>query len=173
MYNYLFKTKSDKIVRIKKHDLYLTNNYDMIFSKACEYGIRAAIYIAQQSLNKQRVSLKDISKEIDSPEAFTAKILQTLVKTKIIESVKGAQGGFEIKEKNLPKIKLSDLAIAIDGELKDKICVLGLKKCSEVNPCPVHHKFKHIKKDLLEMMASSNLLEMSMRINDGSSWLKI
>ncbi len=145
----------------------------MIFSKACEYGIRAAIYIAQQSLNEQRASLKDISKEIDSPEAFTAKILQTLVKNKIIDSVKGAHGGFEIKVKNMPKIKLSDLVIAIDGDLKDKVCVLGLKKCSEVNPCPVHNKFKHIKKDLLEMMADSNLLEMSMSINDGLSWLKI
>lgn len=145
----------------------------MIFSKACEYGIRAAIYIAQQSLNEQRASLKDISKEIDSPEAFTAKILQMLVKSKIIDSIKGSHGGFEIKVKNLPKIKLSDLVIAIDGELKDKICVLGLKKCSEVNPCPVHHKFKHIKKDLLEMMASSNLLEMSMGINKGLTWLKI
>lgn len=145
----------------------------MIFSKACEYGIRAAIYIAQQSLNEQRASLKDISKEIDSPEAFTAKILQTLVKNKIIDSVKGAHGGFEIKVKNMPKIKLSDLVIAIDGDLKDKVCVLGLKKCSEVNPCPVHNKFKHIKKNLLEMMADSNLLEMSMSINDGLSWLKI
>jgi Rrf2 family iron-sulfur cluster assembly transcriptional regulator len=53
----------------------------MIFSKACEYGIRATIYVAQQtSINGKRCNLKDISKEIDSPEAFTAKILQKLVK---------------------------------------------------------------------------------------------
>lgn len=145
----------------------------MIFSKACEYGIRAAIYVAQQSINERRASLKDISREIDSPEAFTAKILQMLVKHKIIESVKGSKGGFEIKVKNLAKIQLHDLVIAIDGELKDKICVLGLKKCSEINPCPVHHKFKYIKKDLLEMMSNSSLLDMSVSINEGLSWLKV
>ena len=73
----------------------------MIFSKACEYGIRASIYIAQQSLNDERASLKDISREIGSPEAFTAKILQTLVKNKIIDSIKGSHGGFEVKVKNM------------------------------------------------------------------------
>ena len=71
-----------------------------MFSKACEYGIKATIFIASNSYEKQRVSLKEIAKEIDSPEAFTAKILQNLVRHKIINSVKGAYGGFEIEKFN-------------------------------------------------------------------------
>ncbi|MEO7088099.1 MAG: Rrf2 family transcriptional regulator [Bacteroidia bacterium] len=145
----------------------------MIFSKSCEYGIRATIYIAQQSMNKKRSSLKSISKEIDSPEAFTAKILQMLTKGGIIDSVRGATGGFQIEQKNSKKIKLIDIIRAIDGDIGEKTCVLGLKVCSEVNPCPVHHKYMHIKKNLLAMLQDTRLLEMSDSINKGLSCLKI
>jgi len=145
----------------------------MIFSKACEYGVRATIYVAQKSLNHERSSMKDISKEIDSPEAFTAKILQKLVKADIIKSVKGATGGFEVGIKEMKKIKLTDIVIAIDGEVDDKKCVLGLKKCSESQPCPVHNKFKYIKRDLLSMIHSTSLYEMSNSVDSGLSCLKI
>ena len=145
----------------------------MIFTKACEYGIRAIIYVTKQSMNGKRSSLKDISREIDSPEAFTAKILQMLTKSGIINSVKGAMGGFEIEEKKIKKIKLADIVHAIDGKSIDKMCVIGLKKCSEIKPCPVHNKYKHIKKDFLSMLENTSLLEMSNSINDGLTCLKL
>ena len=144
----------------------------MIFSKACEYGIRATIYIAQQSLNNNRVSLKLIAAEIDSPEAFTAKILQMLAKNGILNSSKGAKGGFEIKVNDLKKIKLMDIALAIEDNLKDKACVLGLKECSKSNPCPVHHKYKNIRKDIFEMLKNTTLDEMSNSVNINLSYLK-
>lgn len=145
----------------------------MIFSKACEYGIRATIYIAQQSINSNRASLKAIAKEIDSPEAFTAKILQKLVRAGIINSIKGATGGFEIEIKSMTKTKLIDIVLAIDGGLNDKVCVLGLKECSKINPCPVHYKYKHIKKDIINMLQKTSLAEMSNSVEDGLSFLKI
>ena len=144
----------------------------MIFSKACEYGIKAAIYVAEQSINGNRASLKGISKEIDSPIAFTAKILQTLVKNNIINSVKGSTGGFEADLKKIKKIKLIEIVVAIDGSLQDGRCVLGLSKCSEISPCPVHNKYKHIKKDILEMLEKTTLAGMSNSVIEGLSCLK-
>jgi Rrf2 family iron-sulfur cluster assembly transcriptional regulator len=144
----------------------------MIFSKACEYGIKAAIYVAEQSISENRASLKGISKEINSPEAFTAKILQTLVKHNIINSVKGATGGFEADLKKIKKIKLIEIVIAIDGTLHESKCVLGLNQCSELHPCPVHNKYKHIKKDILAMLEKTTLAEMSTSVIEGLSCLK-
>ena len=46
-----------------------------MFSKACEYGIKATIHISHQSQQGHRVSLKAVAKAIDFPIAFTAKIL--------------------------------------------------------------------------------------------------
>ena len=57
-----------------------------MFSKSCEYALRAIIYITQQSEMGKMVNLTMISEEIDSPVAFTAKILQQLTKNKIVKS---------------------------------------------------------------------------------------
>lgn len=143
-----------------------------MFSKACEYGIKATIYIAEQSYQDTRVSLKDIAKKIDSPEAFTAKILQQLAKNNIIESVKGPAGGFTVGKKNMEKVKLSHIVSAIDGDTIYKGCGLGLKQCSEKRPCPVHDKFKTIRNDLKKMLESTNLLELALGLKEGLSYLK-
>lgn len=144
----------------------------MIFSKACEYGIKAAVYIAEQSKQKKWVNIKDISEKINSPVAFTAKIMQQLVKAEIITSVKGATGGFAVDPKKLKKIKIKDVIFAIEKTKMDDTCVLGLNKCSESNPCPVHHKYKGIKKDIMTMIEKTSLAEMSKSVKEGTSYLK-
>ncbi len=143
-----------------------------MFSKACEYGIRAAIYVAEQSREGRRVNLKDIAKEIGSPEAFTAKILQLLAKSEIISSVKGPTGGFEIDRKKMSRIKLSHIVMAIDGNAVYTGCGLGLKECSAKQPCPVHDKFKKIRNDLKNMLESTNLLELSTGMKKGLTFLR-
>jgi len=144
-----------------------------MFSKACEYGIRATIYIMGQSVQNKRVGLKDIAKEIESPEAFTAKILQQLVKSKIIFSVKGPTGGFEIKKDKMEKINMLDMVLSIDGDSLLVGCGLGLKKCSESHPCPMHHKFKIIRDNLKEMLQSTTIFELSNNLSEGLTHLKL
>ena len=117
-----------------------------MFSKSCEYAIRATIFIATQSQSNANIGIKEIAKEIDSPIAFTAKILQVLVKNNILKSTKGVGGGFMILKNDLKNLKLSDIVIAIDGNSVFLKCGLGLSNCSEDHPCPVHEKFKFVKK---------------------------
>jgi Rrf2 family iron-sulfur cluster assembly transcriptional regulator len=144
-----------------------------MFSKACEYGIRACIYIATQSLNEKRVSIKQITKEIDSPEPFTAKILQELVKNKIIDSVKGPSGGFYITIENINTIMLKDIVFSFDGDSIYKGCGLGMKQCSEVCPCPIHNQFKIIKNGIKEMLETTNLHQLTYGLQNGMTFLKI
>lgn len=143
-----------------------------MFSKACEYGIRAVIHIAVKSNEGERASLKEISKEINSPEAFTAKVLQLLAKNNIIDSIKGPNGGFLIEKKKLSKIKLSQIVLAIDGDSVYKGCGLGLQHCSEIRPCPAHDKFKTIRNDLCHMLENTSMLELSLGLKDGLTFLK-
>lgn len=144
-----------------------------MFSKACEYGIKAAIYITIESQKNERVGLKSIAEAIDSPEAFTAKILQKLSREEIITSVKGPHGGFEINKTKAAEIKLRDVVFAIDGNDIYQGCALGFQKCNEKKPCPMHNKFKEIRSDLKEMLESTSLLDLSNDINKGISFLKI
>jgi|TARA_R110000868_G_scaffold104633_1_gene288453 Rrf2 family transcriptional regulator, iron-sulfur cluster assembly transcription factor len=143
-----------------------------MFSKACEYGIKASIYIALQSLDGNRVSLKGIAEEIDSPEAFTAKILQQLVKNNIIDSVKGAMGGFQMEKNQISKIKLSQIVYAIDGDKVYTGCALGLNRCNDKKPCPVHDNFITIRNDLKKMLETTSLLTMTTGLDVGLTYLK-
>ena len=143
-----------------------------MFSKACEYGIRAATYIALQSLGGRRVSLRDIARNIDSPEAFTAKILQQLSRNNIVESVKGAAGGFEIGRANIDIIRLSHIVAAIDGDQIYVGCGLGLKECNADKPCPVHDRFVAIRNDLQEMLESTSLYDMTVGLEIGQTYLR-
>ena len=82
-----------------------------MFSKACEYGIRAVIYIWSQNNKGLKLGVKDICKEIDAPEFFTAKILQSLAKQDLVSSTKGPNGGFYISE-DQENMRLLDLVEA-------------------------------------------------------------
>ena len=143
-----------------------------MFSKTCEYGIRAAIFIASESYQNNRVGLRAIAEKIDSPEAFTAKILQILSKNNIIRSIKGVGGGFEIPKEKMSQIKLSQIVTALDGDRVFTGCGLGLKQCSEDHPCPVHDKFKSIRNELAFMPENTNLEELAIGIKSGDTFLR-
>ncbi|MFD2200797.1 RrF2 family transcriptional regulator [Shivajiella indica] len=143
-----------------------------MFSKACKYAINAMIYVASLPSGQERAGLKDISKAINSPEAFTAKILQELVKSDLLHSVKGPNGGFYLQRES-QHIVLSEIVHAIDGDMIFTGCALGLEKCSEDHPCPVHHKFKAVRDHLTGMLMTSSLKDVAERVTIGVSFLKI
>lgn len=143
-----------------------------MFSKSCEYGIKATAFIAMEGAKNNRVSLKAIAKAIDSPVAFTAKILQLLAKTGIITSVQGAAGGFEVDQSKMDSITLSQIVAAIDGDNIYKGCGLGLKACNANKPCPVHDKFVIIREELKNMLESTTVRDLALSLKDGLTYLK-
>jgi Rrf2 family protein len=142
-----------------------------MFSKTCEYAIRASIFIASQSFQDKRVTVKDIAEKIDSPKSFTAKILQTLVKNNLVHSVQGIRGGFEIPKGILSQINLSQIVIAIDGDSIFTCCGLGLGRCSEIHHCSLHEKFKEIRSEIVMMLVDTNLEELALGVKSGNSFL--
>lgn len=143
-----------------------------MFSKACQYGIKASVYIASQSEVGNRVSLKEIASSIDSPEAFTAKILHQLAKQDILTSLKGPTGGFEIPKGRAEKIKLSNIVEAIDGDSIYMGCALGFSSCDARQPCPMHNKFVTIRENLRDMLENTSLFELANGLDGGISFLK-
>jgi Rrf2 family protein len=142
-----------------------------MFSKTCEYGIKAAVLIAQKSLKEERISLKAIASTIDSPEPFTAKVLQQLARKGIIESVKGPRGGFEISIDRLEKIKLVEIVTILDGDKIFKGCGLGLKECNADKPCPLHDKFLVVREGLRDVLENTSLYELAKGLDVGLTFL--
>lgn len=143
-----------------------------MFSKACTYGIRALILIAQKSNEGKKTGVKEIAKETETPEPFTAKILQQLSKQGVIQSIKGPRGGFFVDEKQ-QKTSLYEIVNAIDGDQLMTGCGLGFLECSDEKPCPMHAKFKSIRADINTMLKSTTLEDLSNDVEGGLSFLAL
>ncbi|MCO4293945.1 Rrf2 family transcriptional regulator [Solitalea sp. MAHUQ-68] len=137
-----------------------------MLSKTCEYAIRALIYIVYKSGDGNKLGIKDIAKEIGSPEHFTAKILQTLSRQGIISSTKGPNGGFYV-EKDTAPIPIINVMIAIDGPKPLGTCVLGLKECNDLQPCPLHDSYKGIKQSLFTLFSTKTIQDLAADVADG------
>lgn len=141
-----------------------------MFSKTCEYAIRAVLFIAKQSANGSRAGIKEIARGIDSPEHFIAKILQDLGRKGLVQSQKGPAGGFYL-EKN-SKATLADIVLAVDGDALFTGCGLGLKFCSEQHPCPLHFEFKKIRKEIYDLLKASKPDEFNKELEQKVAFLK-
>ncbi|MBS1501792.1 MAG: Rrf2 family transcriptional regulator [Bacteroidetes bacterium] len=142
-----------------------------VFSKTCEYAIRAVLFIAHKTAAGGRVGIKEIASGIDSPEAFLAKILQDLSRKGIVQSAKGPNGGFYLDDKAL-KRPLTDIVEAIDGDGLFTGCAMGLKQCSEVNPCPLHNQFKTIRSLIHDLLQTTEIGKFNDELASGIRSLK-
>lgn|SRR5690554_2907796 len=142
-----------------------------MISKSCKYAIRAAIYIASKSKDNIKLSVKEIAKGIDAPEAFTAKVLQVLNKHRIVTSLKGPYGGFYCEKPQL-KIPIINIVNAMDGLFVFRDCVLGLHECSDEHPCPMHHQYAKTRDSMLRSFQETTIAKLAGDLNDGSVHVK-
>ena len=131
-----------------------------ILSNTCKYAIRATIYLALNEGEEKKVGIKKISEDLDIPTPFLGKILQNLVKFKILSSTKGPHGGFGLAKKE-DEITLLEIIEVIDGLDIFEECLIGLRSCNErghdVVPCPMHKKFRPISDQLYNLFNTETI----------------
>jgi Rrf2 family transcriptional regulator, iron-sulfur cluster assembly transcription factor len=127
----------------------------VIFSKKCEYGLQAVLYLAAQ-MDREVIPAEEIANKLSIPKEFVSKILQSLTESGIIISRKGKSGGFALA-KDSKRIKLIDIVAAIDGLSMFSSCVLGFPHCNPDNPCPLHDKWGELRSKAYSMLTDENL----------------
>lgn len=142
-----------------------------MFSKSTEYALRATIYIAQKSTEEKKIGIEEISKAIDSPQSFTAKILQALTRdNKVVSSVRGPHGGFYMTDK-AKKLSVSSILKAMGEDALLENCMMGLKLCSEIQPCPMHDQFKPIKQQLIKLFTTKTIQQLADDTKSGAVFI--
>lgn len=137
-----------------------------MFSKSTEYALRAIIYLAQRSSMENKIGITELADAIGSPKSFTAKILQNLTRdNRLISSITGPNGGFYLTDQAKKKSMLYVLELLEDDAVITG-CVLGLKECSEANPCPLHAQYKFIKPKLLHMLEKKSIQDLADEMKD-------
>ena len=147
-----------------------------ILSNTCKYAIRATIYLALNGGDQQKIGIKKIAEDLEIPTPFLGKILQSLVKHKILSSTKGPHGGFALG-KDPSDISLLDIIDVIDGMDLFTECLIGLKSCSEYGhenvPCPIHNKFRPISNQLYKLFKNETIQSLTNEINNSDGHIGI
>ncbi len=129
-----------------------------MLSRACEYAIQAAIYMARKPMGEYTL-IREISKELDIPHHFLGKILQSHIKKGLMVSHKGPKGGLALSKK-ASEISMLDVVAAIDGYDFTSRCIIGLKKCESASKCPLHTVWCDKRENLKEMFSDESLAKL-------------
>jgi Rrf2 family protein len=130
----------------------------MMLSKSCEYGLRAALYLA--SLDEEGyVPISTISEELDISFPFLTKIFQKLNDAGLLESQRGPKGGVALT-RPAEDVTLYEIVAAIDGDALFRECVLGLPNCGDADPCPLHEQWVPKREQLETMFRNASLAEL-------------
>ncbi|MBP9123033.1 MAG: Rrf2 family transcriptional regulator [Ignavibacteriaceae bacterium] len=130
----------------------------VIFSKKCELGIQAVLYLSTLEPD-QKVNASQVAEKLKVPKEFVSKVMQILTDSKIVASKKGKNGGFYLG-KNPSEIKLIDIVTVLDGMEVFNSCVLGFPGCSVSTPCPMHNEWGRIRTIAYNMLSTETLETM-------------
>lgn len=142
-----------------------------MLSKSTEYALRALVLIYLENQKGNRPLLIEIAEEIDTPRAFTAKILQNLTRHSLLSSVKGRGGGFYFST-GMADTTLFTVIKLIEGERIFEKCGFGLNQCDSEKPCPLHDDYHHVREGFLRIAKEESIKTLAAKVEDGSAVLK-
>lgn len=97
----------------------------MLFTTKTEYGLKALEILAKND-DKQAISLAGIAKQTGLSLSYLEQIFAKLKKAKIIDSVKGADGGYALS-RPARQIDLLEVVQALEGRTAVNSCMAGEK----------------------------------------------
>ena len=141
-----------------------------MLSAKCKYAIRAVLFLSVESSENNRIGIKTIAENLKMPTPFTGKILNELVRKRIIFSKKGPAGGF-FQTKDGMQLSVFTIIEAIDGLSFFNKCALGLEACSDDRPCPIHQEFKIMRDRLKNIIQSKTIAQLATEIKNNELFL--
>ncbi len=131
----------------------------MIYSTPCEYAIRALTYLAGPGGSKA-AGAEEIARAENISAPVLGKVLQELVRKGLLQSRRGPGGGFRLARR--PElIILRDVVAAIDGLDQFLECAVGLERCADDSPCPLHDTWKGLRTQMLNYLETTSLATMA------------
>lgn len=143
-----------------------------MFSKACEYAMRAIVYVAKCSMEGRRVAVKEIVEATDIPEAFASKVMQRLSRAGMVASLRGKKGGFSMSASQMEQ-SLYKVVALFEGEHYFNSCVLGLPNCSSHKPCPLHHQVVGLRDALKKRLQETSIHQAAQQVTDTGARLRL
>lgn len=134
----------------------------VIFSKTTSYGIRALAYIASQP--RRLCGLHEIAEHEDIPPAYLRKILGELRRHRLLRSVKGIHGGYELGR--APEaITLWEVFNLLEPDPYMDQCLFGNKVCTPDSSCVFHDEWQKVRNDLVSLLETRTIFDAANEIS--------
>jgi Rrf2 family protein len=117
----------------------------MLVTRETDYAVRTVLYLAK---NRDRTaSVTEVAHAMQIPKSFLAKLLQRLVRSHILTSSRGVNGGFQLAQKP-SDITLLSIIESVQGPAGINVCAIDSKRCKLSSTCAVHPVWVEIRKEV-------------------------
>ncbi|MBI5213884.1 MAG: Rrf2 family transcriptional regulator [Nitrospirae bacterium] len=123
----------------------------MQITRETDYAIRCVYYLARRP--DEVTMVEEIAREMSIPKSFLAKIVQKLVKAKIVKSYRGVKGGFQLSG-SPDDISIYDVIEAVEGPVAMNVCAVDKKQCGFSAKCKVHPVWVELRKEVEQRLKS-------------------
>jgi Rrf2 family iron-sulfur cluster assembly transcriptional regulator len=141
-----------------------------VISQAARYAIRSLAYLESLGSDKY-VAVRTISEELAISPTFLAKILKRLVKSELIDTYRGPNGGIRLT-RAASTITIRQVIESVDGESLFRDCVLGLPGCGNEAPCPMHNSWASLREQLQNTFDSETIARLAISYRDDGARLR-
>ena len=130
-----------------------------MLTRAADYAVRVMIHLAAlpPGTRAQRTTLAEAT---EVPDSFMSKVLQGLVRARMVSSKPGHQGGFELAA-DPREVTLLDVVEAIDGPLAVNLCVAANRGCERHQGCPAHHVWVEAQEAFSRVLRSATIASLA------------
>lgn len=122
------------------------------------YGLKAAFVLAHR-WGGPPVPLKDIAASQQLAEKYLEQLFSSLKKAGLVESVRGAQGGYSLSRPP-EEITINDVVVALEGDMSIVDCLRENSICAEEDVCVTRRVWKRIGDALTGALKGITLQDM-------------
>jgi Rrf2 family protein len=127
-------------------------------TKKADYGLIAMRYLAENGASAS--SAKDIAEAHGIPSELLAKILQKLVKARLLTSLHGTNGGYKLARR-AHDISALEVIKAIEGPLFITSCVTRTgEECGQTSRCTVREPLRKVSQSIEEVLSKITIGDM-------------
>lgn len=130
----------------------------MKLSTKGKYGLKA-IFELSLHVNEGPMPLNIIASKQKIPEQYLEQIFSTLKRSKLITSVRGAQGGY-LLNKAPNEVTVGDVLTILEGPVALSQCIIDEGVCENANDCSTKLVWEKLKIGIEDVLNSITLQDM-------------
>ena len=139
----------------------------MKLSTKSRYAARLMVNLAW-NYEKGPVQLNEIARREDISEKYLSQIVITLRGAGLIQSVRGARGGYLLGKKP-SEISLADIVEVMEGGLNIVDCIKETPRCGRSDSCITRYVWEKVSKAVRETLEDISLMELAGQIDNSDT----